>query len=198
MPAGIYTTFKMTLPLQPNRFRWSDPEVRAADLTSLARTPILVKEIYQGRPDRWLDSRHGSECLSPREVLGHFIVLDTFGWLTRMRLILDSAEPQTFAPFDISSGHAISYEKRVEDLVAEFALLRANKVEELSELPLTDADLGKLGIHPKFGLVTLDQLISTWVAHDLYHLGQIFKSFAAPFQPSIGPWQEFLNLPQFN
>lgn len=172
--------------------------MRAGDVTSLSRTPILVKEIYQDRPESWLDSRHVPDCLSPREVLGHFIVLDTYGWLTRMRLILDSAEPQTFVPFDVSSGNAISHERSVDALIKEFATLRAGNLEMLSEIELTDAELGKQGIHPKFGLVTLDQLISTWVAHDLYHLGQVFKSFSVPFLPYIGPWQEFLNLPQFN
>ena len=184
--------------LSPRHYRWCDLDLRAADIVSLTRTPILVKEIYRDRPDAWLDSRHAPDCLSPREVLGHFIVLDTYGWLTRMRLILDSTEPQAFVPFDVSSGNPISYEKSVEDLIAEFAELRSRNLEQLAELQLTDVALGKLGIHPKFGLVTLDQLISTWVAHDLYHLGQVFKSFAAPFQPFIGPWQEFLNLPQFN
>jgi hypothetical protein len=40
---------------------------------------------------------------------------------------------------------------------------------------LTDADLQKTGTHPKFGTVTLRQLLSTWVAHDLDHLMQISR-----------------------
>jgi hypothetical protein len=46
--------------------------------------------------------------------------------------------------------------------------------------------------------VTLRELIHTWAAHDLYHLGQIYKSFSMNFVEKIGAWQASLNLPHFN
>jgi len=179
-------------------FRWSDAEVRASDIASLERTPILTKEVYVDRPAAWLDSRHGADCLSPRETLGHLIEGEIGLWIPRARHILQSKEESPFEPFDVTVGNKISYQRSVEDLVDEFARLRAASLLELERLQINDLYLGKIGIHPKFGRVTLDELLSTWVAHDLYHLGQIFKAFAAPFQASIGPWQEFLNLPNFN
>jgi len=179
-------------------YRWSDPDVRASDIASLARTPILIREIYVGRSPAWLDSRHNPDTFSPREVLGHLCVCETDNWIPRVRLTLESRQESPFQPFDVLGGNQMSYDLRVEDLVQQFADLRRDSLGELDRLKITDADLGKTAIHPKFGSVTLDQLLTTWVAHDLYHLGQIFKSFSAPLQPHIGPWQEFLNLPQFN
>jgi len=167
-------------------------------MASLARTPALFREIIAGRPDSWLDSRHAEDSLSPREVLGHFIYGEEVDWMPRIRQILSSGQDHPFTPFDVYGGNAMSHERGVEDLLAEFETARRANLEELEGLGIAGADLGKTGIHPAFGVVTLDELLSTWVCHDLYHLGQIFKSFSAPFRDAIGPWQEFLNVPNFN
>jgi hypothetical protein len=53
-------------------------------------------------------------------------------------------------------------------------------------------DLGRRGIHPSFGEVTISQLLATWVVHDLNHLGQIVKTMAKQYTLAIGPWREFL------
>ena len=168
------------------------------DLASLARTPVVLREILIDRSDEWLDARHGTDVFSPRETLGHLIQGERELWIPRIKLILEAERPKTFGPFDIKSGDEISHTLSVEILVQTFADLRQASLDELQKLTITPEGLAKTGIHPKFGEVTLDQLLATWVAHDLYHLGQIFKSFSAPLQPRIGPWQEFLNLPHFN
>lgn len=179
-------------------YRWSEPAVRAADIASLARTPILVGEIVLDRPPEWLDSRHISDGLSPREVLGHFIHGERKDWIPRIQQILESGEDHPFQPFDVLGGNQISHEWSAGRLVQEFAGLRRANLGKLEQLQITDHDLGRTGLHPKFGRVTLGHLLATWVAHDLYHLGAIFKSFSAQFRESIGPWQELLNLPHFN
>ena len=38
---------------------------------------------------------------------------------------------------------------------------------------LTGTDLDRRGRHPELGVVTLRQLLATWVAHDLDHIVQI-------------------------
>jgi hypothetical protein len=170
--------------------------VLSSEFGSLRRTPSLLAEVVRGRPQEWMARRHRPDCLSPTEMLGHFIVGEQVDWMPRVRIILEFGESRPFEPFDVYSGNAI--EGGPDVLLAEFARLRERNVCDLERLNLTQEDLARTGIHPAFGRVTLDQLIATWVAHDLYHLGQIFKAFAAPLQPRIGPWQEYLNLPDFN
>jgi hypothetical protein len=53
-------------------------------------------------------------------------------------------------------------------------------------------DLGRRGVHPAFGEVTLGQLLATWVVHDLNHLGQIVKTMAKQYTRAVGPWRELL------
>jgi hypothetical protein len=53
-------------------------------------------------------------------------------------------------------------------------------------------DLGRLGIHPDFGEVTLSQLLATWIVHDLNHIDQIVKTMGKQYREAVGPWREFL------
>ena len=64
----------------------------------------------------------------------------------------------------------------------------------LRSLSLTEADLDKTGTHPKFGTVTLRQLLSTWVAHDLDHLMQISRVMGKQLKDDVGPWTEYLRV----
>jgi hypothetical protein len=54
--------------------------------------------------------------------------------------------------------------------------------------------LEKKGVHPKFGEVTLQQLLSTWVVHDLTHLAQASRVMAKQYKNEIGPWTEFFRI----
>jgi hypothetical protein len=59
---------------------------------------------------------------------------------------------------------------------------------------LDDTALDRTGIHPKFGEVTLRQLLATWTVHDLNHLMQISRVIARQLKPDVGPWVEFLKI----
>jgi hypothetical protein len=57
---------------------------------------------------------------------------------------------------------------------------------------LTGPQLALTGEHPAFGLVTLRQLLATWVAHDLSHIAQIARVMAKQYAGAIGPWRAYL------
>ena len=61
----------------------------------------------------------------------------------------------------------------------------------LKSLDITEEMLNKKGIHPKFGEVTLRQLLSTYVIHDLTHLAQIARVMAKQCKGEMGPWLEY-------
>jgi hypothetical protein len=62
----------------------------------------------------------------------------------------------------------------------------------LKKLNLDENDFNKKGIHPEFGKVTLKQLFSTWVVHDLSHIRQISRVMAKQYKNEIGPWEKYL------
>jgi hypothetical protein len=59
---------------------------------------------------------------------------------------------------------------------------------------VTDADLDRRGRHPSLGVVTLRQLLSTWVAHDLDHVIQISRALGRQYSDEVGPWRAYLRI----
>lgn len=77
------------------------------------------------------------------------------------------------------------------ELQERFAEVRTANLLLLESL-VSPENLGKRGIHPDFGEVRLDQLLATWVVHDLNHIGQIVKTMAKQYTEAVGPWRAYL------
>jgi hypothetical protein len=167
-------------------------------VTPLSQTPSTLRAAIEGRPDSWLDSRHAEGVVSPREAVAHLVLRERESWVNRIRWVLESGESKPYAYVATATEQEVLAAHSVEELLNEFETLRAERIAELEALQLTVDDLQKPGLHKILGPFKLGQLLSTWVAHDLYHLGQIFKSYSSLYVDEVGPWQQFLNLPQFN
>ncbi len=56
---------------------------------------------------------------------------------------------------------------------------------------MKDDDLRRTSQHPKFGTVTLAELLHTWAGHDLMHTVQAERALMQPFMLGCGPWRAF-------
>ncbi len=160
----------------------------------LERTPEVL-EAWLGRLSaEWLHANEGPGTWSAFDVLGHLIHGEATDWIPRARIILGDAEDKTFPPFDRTAMFAASLGKSGDQLLAEFARLRARSLAELDAWKLSEADLDRVGRHPEFGEVTLRQLLATWTAHDLGHLAQIARVMTKRYREDVGPWRAYLSL----
>ena len=83
---------------------------------------------------------------------------------------------------------------RVNQLLNEFADLRAKNVKHLKSFTISSINLENRAIHPQLGIVTLEQLISTWVVQDLSHNNQTSRTKAKQYANYVGPWKEYLGI----
>jgi hypothetical protein len=160
----------------------------------LARTPGALAALLRGLPDDWLGANEGGETWSPFDVVGHLIHGEKTDWMPRVRIILEHGESRPFETFDRFAQFAASEGRSLSSLLEEFAALRQENVRQLLTLRLTGADLDKRGRHPELGVVTLRQLLATWVAHDLDHVVQISRVLARQYSDEVGPWRAFLRV----
>jgi hypothetical protein len=160
----------------------------------LARTPAALDALLRGLPDGWITSNEGGETWSPFDVIGHLIHGERTDWMPRVRIILEHGESRPFDKFDRFAQFAASDGRGLGSLLDEFAMLRQENLRQLSALALSDADLEKRGRHPELGVVTLRQLLATWVAHDLDHVVQISRVLARQYSDEVGPWRAFLRI----
>ena len=79
-------------------------------------------------------------------------------------------------------------------MLETFAQLRQESVTALVDLNLTAADMSRTGQHPELGEVTLGQLLTTWVVHDMDHLGQIARTMSKVYTDKVGPWEAYLSI----
>lgn len=160
----------------------------------LERTPAVLRALLADLPDGWTHRNEGPDTWSPFDVVGHLIDGEETDWLVRVRLILAHGEGRPFEPFDMRRHLGLNGERKLGELLDRFATLRAGNLDALRALSLTRDDLRRTGVHPEFGPVTLEQLLATWVAHDLGHLAQVARVMARQYTEAVGPWKAYLSV----
>ena len=158
----------------------------------LRRTPATLDSLLRDLPEGWTLANEGSETWSPFDILGHLVHAEEADWIPRARIILEYGEKRAFEPFDRFAMFEKSRGKSLGDLLDRFKLLRGENLKELEKMNLTPELLGKQGMHPDLGAVTLSQLLSTWVVHDLGHIGQVVRVMAKQYKEAVGAWQAYL------
>jgi len=147
-----------------------------------------------GLPARWIEADEGPGTWSPFDVVGHLIHGERTDWIPRVEHILEHGDAVPFPPFDREAMFAASKGVPLGELLDTFARLRAENLDRLTAMRLTDADLGRRGRHPDLGAVTLGQHLSTWVAHDLSHIAQVARVMARQYADAVGPWRAYLSI----
>jgi hypothetical protein len=160
----------------------------------LERTPPVVRALLAGLPLAWTRVNEGGDTWTAFDVVGHLIDGEETDWIPRARIILSDREPRAFAPFDRQRHRRRDPGESLEARLDRFERLRGENVATLRSFRLTAADLARTGIHPEFGTVTLEQLLATWVAHDLDHLVQVARVMARQYGDAVGPWRAYLRV----
>jgi uncharacterized damage-inducible protein DinB len=145
-------------------------------------------------PPAWITSNEGRDSWSPYDIVGHLIHGERTDWIPRLELILAHGESRPFTPFDRFAQFRDSQGKTLAELLDTFAALRQSNVVHLESLHLQPSDYERPGRHPELGQVTLGQLLATWVAHDLNHIGQIARVMGRQYTDAVGPWLKYLPL----
>jgi hypothetical protein len=162
----------------------------------LSRTPQITRALLENLSEDWISKDDDAENWSPFDVVGHFIHGEETDWIPRARIILAQGENPAFESFDRFAQFEKSKGKSLNELLDTFENLRKESIETLRQMNLTPEKLKLKGIHPELGEVTLEQLLATWVVHDLTHIRQISVVLAKKYSESVGPWKAYLSILQ--
>ncbi len=165
-------------------------------LEILERTPDVLITMLEDISTDWTLVNEGGDSWSAYDILGHLIHGEKTDWIPRAEIILSNNTDKTFTPFDRLAQVEDSKGKSLSQLLTEFKTLREINIEYLRSKKITDKNLEEKGIHPAFGEVTLSQLLSTWVVHDLNHIAQISRVMAKQYKAAVGPWIEYVRILQ--
>ncbi len=160
----------------------------------LERTPVVLRSLLQGLSDEWVTPNEGSGTWSAYDIVGHLIHGEKTDWIPRMQIIRSGSDERKFEKFDRFAQFENSKGKTMLQLLDEFSQLREININILRSANITDSQFGETGVHPAFGNVTLSQLLSTWVVHDLNHIAQISRVMAKQYKEAVGPWIAYLGI----
>lgn len=158
----------------------------------LRATPSVLRSWLADLPDAWTSRNEGPNSWSPYDIVGHLIHGERTDWIPRLQLLLSYGESRPFTPFDRYAQFRESQGKSLHELLDTFSELRTSNLSRLASLDLTPEDLHRRGRHPELGPVTAEQLLATWVVHDLNHIGQIARVMSRQYSGAVGPWIEYL------
>jgi hypothetical protein len=166
--------------------------MRIAEVTAmLARTPETLSTLLAGLPEEWLHHNDGPQTWSAYDIAGHLLLADTTNWLPRIRMVLEYGTDRQFAPFD--REEMLGWQREpVVALLQRLRTTRSASLTQLHDLGLADDDLQRRGAHPEFGVVSLEQVVAAWVAHDLTHVAQISEVLARRYRQTVGPYRTYM------
>lgn len=160
----------------------------------LSQTPATLKSLLENLSDEWILTEENRDDWNAFDVVGHLIHADETDWIPRAEVILTQGENPTFEAFDRYGQFEKSKGKNLSQLFDEFAAIRKQSLIILRSMNLTEDKLKLKGIHPELGEVTLENLLATWVVHDLTHIRQIVTSMAKKYSENVGVWKEYLSI----
>ena len=163
-------------------------------LEVLSQTPATVRSMLGNLSDEWIFASADENDWSAFDIIGHFIHGEETDWIPRAEIILAQGENIAFEPFDRFAQFEISKGKTISDLLQTFADLRRKNIEILKSWNLTKEQLSFKGVHPELGEVTLEQLLATWMVHDLTHIRQIATVLAKQQSENVGAWKAYLSI----
>ena len=136
----------------------------------------------------------GPGTWSAYEVVAHMTYLEGHDWIQRVEHVLEFGESRPLPAVDPNGFKGGDVTKSLGVLLMEFTARRGASLQGLAALPITSVELERLGVHPALGKVSLSQLLSAWVVHDLNHLAQIARVLAKQYGEAVGPWGEYFTV----
>lgn len=160
----------------------------------LERTPQALAYLLTGLSDGWVLHNEGEGTWNATEVIEHLIEAEKTNWIPRLEVMLQGGEDTHFPPFDRFAHLQQTSEQTLEQKLLEFQMLRAQNIARLQAIVEPQKHFELTGIHPAFGVVTVKEMLSTWVVHDLTHMAQIVRAIAKRYTTDVGPWKEYLSI----
>lgn len=158
----------------------------------LMRTPATLRALLLDLDPSWVTATEGPETWSAYDIVGHMLHGERTDWIPRAQLILAQGANRRFELFDRLAQFRESQGLSLATLLDEFESQRHANLKILHGWQLRDEQLALQREHPEFGLVTLRQMLATWVAHDLGHIAQVARVMAKQYREAVGPWRAYL------
>jgi hypothetical protein len=144
--------------------------LRAASAMLQSELSILPAQLlgWHPKPEEW--------CI--KQVMGHLIQTEQTGFAGRIRLIIESEDPQLDSLDQNEQAlQRDDCERGAAELLEEFMSFRNESWAMVADLRISDLQRG--GWHSDVGYMRVEDLLHEWVYHDRDNLQQIMANIQA-------------------
>jgi DinB superfamily len=152
----------------------------------LETTPGRWEALTRALPQDLLARQPAPGEWSAVECLRHLLDTERGVFPVRVRAFLAGED---FRAFDPDTEGTPAGGASAAELAASFARARAESLRTLEGL--TPDDLPRTAGHSELGMVTLEQMLHEWAAHDLMHTVQAERALMQPFIAGSGTWRGY-------
>lgn len=163
------------------------PTILDHALQMLSANPARWLSLAQQAPADLLRRAPAPGEWSALDCLGHMLDTERLLYPARVRAFLAGQDFPAFDP-DTQGTKPEQYAAPLV-MAQDFARLRAESLELLQTLSIED--LSRRQRHAELGPVTLEEMLNTWIAHDLMHTVQAEQALMQPFIAACGPWRRY-------
>ena len=163
-------------------------------LAQLESTPEIFRVLFDGLTEEEAQWKPAADRWSIAEVMEHLSHVEGHGFRSRIDQMMEEEAPEikeynqeTFAAAGQYSG------RNIEDSFDHWEDQRETNVEYLRSL--TSDCLQRRGLHEKFGVITIADLLNEWAFHDLGHVRQVIELLRSfRYFPRLGPFQSIYHV----
>jgi len=153
----------------------------------LASTPMRWNQLTNSLSSELLNRPPAPGEWSALECLHHLIDTEQGVFPARVQAFLVGKDFEAFHPEE--DGTKPSQDQTPAQLAKIFESIRKNSLALVAKV--NHADLQRTAKHSELGLVTLEEQLNEWAAHDLMHTVQAEQALMQPFIAGCGPWKVY-------
>lgn len=156
-------------------------------LVVLSATALAIPALVEPLHADLLERSPAPGEWSPREILGHLLYVE--GLLQeRVRRMAEGP-----GEIEMPPGPPAPPPDPVEVSLERWRALRRETLAWLASLD--QSQLGRIGIHRRYGRISVQEHVAEWAYHDLEHLRQLAAAIEADLYPGIGGWRALYPAP---
>lgn len=161
-----------------------DPEMYRA---MLAPVPMYWSQLTARVPDDVLRRPATEGEWSAFQCLCHMLDTEAYVFPLRLRVFLDGGD--AFRNFDPDREGTDYTGMSPAEVAQRFSGLRAESLELMAKVERHH--MGRRAKHSELGLVSLEQFLNEWIAHDFNHTIQAERALMQQFIEGCGPWRHY-------
>jgi hypothetical protein len=156
-------------------------------LAMLQKSPVILNGLLRGISANWVYTKDSETRRSPFDLVRQLTVYEETKLMSAGEPMACDPKIMTAVSFPMKKMVAANNGFTMEALLDEFTRLRNQNIQQIQGFGWSSGDSNNARVH-------LRKMLTAWVEHDLYCIGQITSRMANQYTTETGPLKAFIGI----